>query len=117
MPAPTAPVELVRKELPLPSYVDNVVLAGAAKTITFPAGVSWVRISVTALSYIRVGSTAIVPAADTGSGGGAPALGEGSFPIHPGQDGFFYLKGNLSFSIISPAAVVAVAYYRDHSDA
>ncbi len=112
---PTAPVELIRQQLPLPAYVDNVVLAGAAKTITVPTGASWVWISVSDTCYLRVGTAAIVPTADTGSGGGAPALGEGSFPLKVGDTGLLFpTAGVLAFSIIG-TAVVSLAWYRDHT--
>ena len=42
MAAPTAPVELVRTELPFPAFVYNLTMAGVAQTVTIPAGVSWI---------------------------------------------------------------------------
>lgn len=113
MPNAHAPVELMRTELPFPVQVDNYVLAGAAKTATKPAGVVWALISVSSLCYMTSVGTAIVPVADTGSGGGAPAAGAGSFPVHPGQNLLFNVKSILAFSIIG-TAVAAVAWYGDH---
>ncbi len=111
----SAPVELARLQLPFPSYVDNRVLAGAAETITKPAGASWLLLSVTALCYINSQGAAIVPVADTGSGGGAPALGDGSFPVHAGQDLLLNVRGIAAFSIIG-TAVCGLAWFPDHSD-
>lgn len=108
----TAPTDSIRTTYPVPDYIDNFVLAGAAKTVTYPTWARLARVSVSDLCYLRRTGTAIVPIADTGSGGGAPALGAGSWPIHPTQDVEFNLAGALSFSIIG-TAVVAVAYFRD----
>lgn len=108
MPAPTAPVELIRTELPFPSQVDNQVLAGAAETITVPADVSWVWISVSALCYIRTGGTAVVPGLDVTDG-------TGSFPVNVGNGLFLNVRTIATFSIIG-TAVVGLAWYRDRDD-
>lgn len=107
---PTAPVELMRKELPFPEYVDNIVLAGAATAVTKPAGVSWVLISPTDTVYIRT-SSATVPGANV-------VDGTGSFPIMPGdpiEARLFNVRGIAAFSIIG-TAIVGLAWFRDQTD-
>lgn len=104
---PTAPVELKRTALPFPIKVDNLVLTGTAKTFTKPAGAAWALISVTALCFIRAGGTAIVPVGDVTNG-------EGSFPVHAGQDVFFNVESITSFTIIG-TATGSTGWFRDHS--
>ena len=107
MPTANAPADLIRKEPVFPLQVDNVVLAGAAKTVTKPAGKVWALISVSALCYIRTGGAAVVPGADVTDG-------SGSFPISPQYGIMFNMTGVATFSIIG-TAVVGIAWYGDHS--
>lgn len=108
MPAPTAPVEAVRHQLRAPDddFTGNVVLTGAAKTITKPAGARWLHLTASALTYYRFGgSAAVVPAADTTTGG--------SLPLSPGNGLLYDMGAKASVSVNSAAAVIGYTFYRD----
>lgn len=111
MAAPTIPVELVRTQLPFPSFNYNVVLAGAAKTVTVPAGVSWAFISVTDDAWMAKTAPAAVPAADVLDGTGSVLIQ----PVDTDMARLFYVRGVASFSLIGTANV-SIAWYREHSD-
>lgn len=108
MPGPTAPVELARKELPFPTYVDNIVLTGTAVTVTKPAGHKWLWITATALCYMRTGGTAAVPGAHV-------VDGTGSMPVQPSVTGMLLNMSSVATFSIVGTAVVGLAWYRDHS--
>lgn len=109
--ASTAPVELIRSIWAFPVKVDNVILAGAAKTVTTPTGVTFARIFTTETIYLKTGGAATVPAADTQDGSND---GSGSLPIRPEADPVpFNVRGIATFSIIG-TAIVGIAWYRDH---
>lgn len=114
MPYPTAPVELIRKDLPAPVLVDNLVLAGAAKTATKPTidpvsgatvEITWLWIAPTASCYMRFDGTAAVPGADITNG-------IGSFPLAAGNGILLNVKNRASVSVIG-TAVVGLAWYTD----
>lgn len=108
MPAPTVPTETIRFELPAPDdgFTGNVVLSGAAKTITKPAGARWVWLATSALTYFRFGGSAAgVPAADTDT--------NGSMPLNPGNGIMLDMNKFATVSVISAAAVVGYAFFRD----
>lgn len=111
MAAPTAPVELVRTELPFPAFVYNLTLAGVAQTVTVPTGVSWMVIGVDDAIGIRTGGTA--------TAGGTAVDGTGSWLILPAdtiEARRFRITNISTFSVFGAAAKVAIAFYRDHSD-
>ena len=102
-----APVELRRQEFELPDLVTNHALAGAAKTITVPAGMRWALIRSTDTVWLNRTGAATVPAADE-------LTGVGSFPFRVGDDRPFYIPSTLlAFSVIG-TATVAIAWFRDH---
>ena len=108
---PTAPVELIRKELPFPAFVYNLTLAGVAQTVTVPANVSWALIGTDDTIWIRTGGTA--------AAGGTASDGTGSWPILPRdvvEARRFNVRGVATFSVFGAAANVGVAFYRDQSD-
>jgi hypothetical protein len=109
--APTAPVELVRTELPFPAFVYNLTMAGVAQTVTIPAGVSWMMIGTDDKIGIRTGGTA--------TAGGVAVDGTGSWLILPGdpiEARRFRISGVATFSVFGAAANVAIAFYREHGD-
>jgi hypothetical protein len=108
MPAPSVPTETIRFELPAPNdgFTGNTVLTGAAETITKPAGTRWVWLATSALTYFRFGgSAAAVPAADTAT--------NGSMPLNPGNGILLDMNAHATLSVISAAAVVGYAFFRD----
>jgi hypothetical protein len=107
MPAPSVPTETIRFELPAPNdgFTGNTVLAGAAKTITKPAGCRWLWLATSALVYFRFGGTAAVPAGDATTGG--------SMPLNPGNGLILDMNTQASVSVIGAAAVVGYAWFRD----
>jgi hypothetical protein len=108
MPAPTVPTETIRFELPAPDdgFTGNTVLTGTAETITKPAGTRWVWLATSALTYYRFGGSAAgIPAADTDT--------NGSMPLHPGPGLILDMNNFATVSVISAAAVVGHAFYRD----
>lgn len=116
MPYPTAPVELIRQELPAPVFVNNLVLTGAAKTgikpTTDPVSgaaveITWLWISATAACYMRYDGTAAVPGADISDG-------TGSFPLPAGNGILLNVKNRVSVSVIG-TAVVGLAWFTDRS--
>lgn len=110
MAAPTMPVEVVRTSLPFPSFNYDVVLAGAAKTVTVPAGVSWAFFSVTDDVWMAR-TAAAVPGADVLDGTGSVLIQ----PADTEMARLFYVRGVVSFSLIGTANV-SIAWYREHSD-
>jgi hypothetical protein len=112
MAAPTAPVELVRTELPFPSFVYNLVMAGVAQTVTVPPGVSWMMLAVDDITWINKTGPAAAPS-------GPIVDGTGSWPVLPRDEiaaRRFFIRGLVSFSIFGAAANVAIAFFRDHGD-
>lgn len=118
MPYATAPVDLIRQELPAPVLVDNLVLTGAAETATkpttdpvsgAPVTITWLWIASTAACYMRFDGTAAVPAADI-------ADGTGSFPLAAGAGLFLNVRNVTSVSVIG-TAVVGLAWMVDRSQA
>lgn len=103
-----APTEIMNQRFRLPDYVNNVILAGVAKTVTPPTWAAWARVKVTDTVWVDRDATAVVPTVDS-------LLGAGAFPIFTG-DGWeeFPLAGVLSFSVIG-TAVFTIAYYGDES--
>jgi hypothetical protein len=110
--ASSAPTIVAQTSMSLSVKVDNVVLAGAAKTVTVPVGCAYFYLFTTALLYLRRGGTATVPAADTQDGAND---GSGSIPISAESSGkiLYNTLGMSSFSVIG-TAVVAVVWLRDH---
>lgn len=116
MAAPTMPVEMVRTWPPFPKFNYNLVLAGVAKTVTVPAGVSWAFISVTDETWLNLGDsgTAAVPVVDEVD----DTSGAGSVLIMPNDDAMarlFYVRGVAHFQLFGTARV-SIAWYREHSD-
>lgn len=114
MPYPSAPVDVIRQELPAPVLVDNLVLAGAAETATKPTVdpvsgesvvITWLWIAATAACYMRFDGTAEVPAGDI-------VNGTGSFPLAAGNGLLLNVKNRASVSVIG-TAVVGLAWYTD----
>lgn len=114
MPYPSAPVDVIRQELPAPVLVDNLVLAGAAETATkptvdpvsgAPVTVTWLWIAATADCYMRFDGTAAVPGADITNG-------TGSFPLAAGNGLLLNVRNRASVSVIG-TAVVGLAWYTD----
>lgn len=112
--APKAPVELVRQVLPAPSKVDNLALAGVAKTLTVPAKVVFALIKVTADMNINFnpGVAAADPAADTQDGAND---GSASWLIQA-ADGpqLFNVQGIATFSAIGTGKL-RVGWFGDQS--
>jgi len=110
--APQAPVELIRQVLALPLKVDNVALAGVAKTVTRPAKAIFALIKVTADMNINRNATATDPAADTQDGAND---GSASWLIQA-TDGpqLFNVTGVTSFSVFGTGKF-RVSWYGDAS--
>jgi len=107
-----APVELIRRELGFPDYVDNYILAGAAVTVTKPSGAIWAVIAPTDVVYIcgPAAAPAVVPTVNVTNGAGM-------VPVHPRdpiESRRFNVQSIASFSMIGTAAIVAVMWYGDH---
>ena len=109
-----APTELRNQRFRFPDYVDNIILAGAAKTVTPPAWARWAVIKVTDRVWIDKDETAIVPTADTDGAGANPDPGHGAFPVEPAEMVEYPLDGTISFSVIG-TAILTVMWYGDES--
>lgn len=107
MPAPMAPVELVRTELPFPTQVYDIVLAGGATTVLVPSGAKWVEIApVGGEVWIRTGGTAANPGADITDG-------NGSFPVAKDTVKRYRINSILQFSLFGTCSV-GLAFYGGH---
>lgn len=109
MSLPTAPVELTRAELPLPTYVDQYFPGAGAVTFTVPGDAQWVLFAPAGgVAYVRVGGAAaeITVGVDGGTG---------TFPL-PAESPrlLFNCRGISSFSLFSNDSV-GLAWYRDHT--
>lgn len=109
------PAERSRTEPRFPQKVDNIPLAGAAVTVTVPAGVSWVWLKVIGDPvWVRKGGTAAAPVATTMDGAND---GSGSWPVTE-DDGPqpYHLRGTASFSVFSDAAILSLTWCRELGD-
>lgn len=104
---PTSPVELIRRELPFPTQVDNIHLTGAAVTVTKPARAAWALILPSVLAYACGSGAATVPSATV-------VDGSQSFPIYPQYGIFLNVKSLASFSL-NGTADVAVCWYAEQA--
>lgn len=111
MSIPTAPVGFIQTVLPVPAYVDNIVLVGVAKTVTVPAGATYCFISVTDETWMRTGGTAAAPAGDVVDGTGSALI----LPRDEDEARFFRLSSATpTFSLFGAASSVSIAWYREH---
>lgn len=107
---PPVPVELIRRELPAPLYIDARALsANTEEAHTKPAGAVWLWIintDGTNAVWCRFdGSAAAIPAADI-------VDGSGSLPVLSGNGLLLNMKSSSQVSLISAgASVVALAWY------
>jgi len=93
--------ESIRQTPPLATYVDNIVLAGVAKTVTVPAGASRVIFGTTATPfYLRAGGTAAAPAGDVTDGTGSA--------INPADR---LVTGGSTFSLFAAAATISLEWH------
>lgn len=102
---PMSPVELIRRELPFPTQVDNIHLTGAAVTVTKPARAAWALLLPSVLVYACGSGAAAAPAATV-------VDGSQSFPVYPQFGIFFNVRSLASFSLIGTADV-AVCWYAE----
>jgi len=102
-----APTELRNQRFRFPDYVDNIILAGAAKTVTRPSWARWAILKVTVRVWIDKDATAVVPTVDVVNGAGC-------FPVEPGELVEMPLDGTLAFSAIG-TAILTVMWYGDES--
>ena len=87
-----------------PEYVNNLVLAAStAESLTVPSDADCVILNYTADTWVRVGATAIVPAADVTDGTGC-FLSPTSMRGIAGK--------TLSFISATAGAIVCGAFYR-----
>lgn len=86
--------------IPFPSdWVDQRVFAAAtAETHTGPAGASFVMVTPTVDSYVNLGGTAVVPAADVTDGTGSVLVPAGTSRL------FVITAADVTFSFIASAA-------------
>jgi hypothetical protein len=93
--------ESIRNTPPLATYVDNIVLAGVAKTVTVPPNAARVIFGTTATPfYLRVGGTAAAPGADVTDGTGSA--------INPSDR---LVTGGSTFSLFAAAAIVSLEWH------
>jgi len=93
--------EAIRQTPPLATYVDNIVLAGVAKTVTVPAGASRVIFGTTATPFfLRVGGTAAAPVGDLTNGTGSA--------INPSDR---LVVGGSTFSLFAAAATISLEWH------
>jgi hypothetical protein len=93
--------ESIRQTPPLATYVDNIVLAGVAKTVTVPAGASRVIFGTTATPYyVRGSGTASAPSGDVVDGTGSA--------INPSDR---LVSGGATFSIFAAAATISLEWH------
>lgn len=93
--------EAIRQTPPIATYVDNIILSGAAKTVTVPAGASRVIFGTTATPfYVRAGGTAAAPSGDVVDGTGSA--------INPSDR---LVSGGQTFSIFAAAASISLEWH------
>lgn len=93
--------ESIRQVPPLATYVDNIVLAGTAKTVTVPAGAVRADFGSTALPYaVRSGGTASLPVGDVVDGTGSA--------INPTSR---LVSGGTTFSVFATSATLSIEWH------